>query len=644
MKTIRKSFRSPVTAAVLFSGLVFLLIIGSRGAGYLESLELTAYDLFTRLKPISSEAAPRVAIIGISEKDIRQIGRWPLTDAILANTLEILSRCKPRAIGVDIFRDIPVPPGGQELDSVLSGKQHIIMAMKFGDEGVPPPPVLKDTDQVGFNDILVDPGGIVRRAMLFLDDGETVFYSFALRLSLLYLHSEGITAQPDENNPQHIRLGTSTIKPFEENEGSYVRADSRGYQFLMNYQKASFPIYNLSDLLSGKVDQKLIQDRVILIGIMAQSVKDFFYTPESRGFSYARPVPGVVLHAHIVSQLLGFALDGKSQVKTLKNWQETIWILIWSIMGGAMGLWFRSATRFSLCGSAGILILCAVAYLSFLNGLWIPLLPPVLTWLIAAAVMTAYILSREKRRRALLMKLFSKHVSQEVAENIWQQRDQFMEDGRPRSQELAVTVLFSDLKGYTSVSEKMTPKSLIDWLNTYLESMTKLVMDYGGVIDDYAGDGIKANFGVPLARTTEAEIRKDAINAVNCALAMEEEMQRLNVQWQKQALSESGMRIGIFTGPVVAGTIGSSQRMKYTTVGDAVNIAARLESYDKTLARKSLCRILIGESTLNYLDNGFRTEKVGEASLKGKDQYVNIFRVLGREDMKVNHHFEEVTS
>lgn len=238
------------------------------------------------------------------------------------------------------------------------------------------------------------------------------------------------------------------------------------------------------------------------------------------------------------------------------------------------------------------------------------------------------------------MQLFSRHVSPEIAESVWQHRHQFLNDGRPRSQELHVTVLFSDLKGFTSVSERMDPQALIDWLNMYMDSMAQLVMDYGGVVDDYAGDSVKANFGVPLPRSSEAEIGRDAINAVNCALAMGREIHHLNNLWREQQLPVVGIRIGVFTGPVVAGAVGSSQRLKYTTVGDTVNIAARLESYNKDFARESLCRILIGESTLYYLDNQFETRIVGKEVLKGKDRKIAIYEVLGKKDDNVGGKFE----
>jgi len=616
------------------SAAVFLIIIVLRNSGRLEFLELAAYDWFMRLRPTLSRSDPRVVIVAITEQDISREGHWPLTDATLARTLATLLQCRPRVIGLDVFRDISVPPGSRELESILLANQNIIVVTKFGEKGVQPPPILRNREQIGFNDVIVDPGGIVRRGLLFLDDGQTAFYSFALRLTLLYLRDEGIVPRPDASSPQHLKLGQTTIRPFEENDGGYIGADARGYQFLLDFQddRRSFPTHSLKSLLSGEIEKAAIEDKVVLVGVMAESVKDFFYTPRSRGFKDAQQVQGVVLHANIVSQLLRHAIDGTSPMKALKERQETLWILFWAVMGSVTGLLTGSLWRFFVFGLTGLIILFFSSFVAFLQGWWIPSVPPAAVWLISAVSVTAYVSSLEKRQRETLMGLFSRHVSPEVAESLWRQRDQFLNDGRPRSQELMVTVLFADLRGFTSVSERMDPQSLIEWLNTYMDSMTRLIMDHGGVVDDYAGDSIKANFGVPLPRTSQAEIGRDAINAANCALAMESEILRLNSLWQEQRLPNVGIRIGIFTGPVVAGALGSSRRMKYTTVGDTVNTAARLESYDKDFARESLCRILIGESTLKYLGNQFKTCRVGEGALKGKDHKITIYQLFSKKN------------
>ncbi len=640
MNLVRKLIGSPLAASLLISTLVFLSILCLRSTRVLESLELTAYDWYIRLQKETPAPDSPIVLIKITENDIRRYG-WPLTDATMAQTLAILTQYQAFAIGQDIYRDIPVPPGSKELDAILKRNRHIINTMKFGNDieaRIPPPPVLKNTDQVGFNDILVDPGGIVRRGLLFLDDGKTTAYSFALRLALLYLEAKGIRPQADESNPLHIRLGETTIRPFEANDGGYVNADARGYQFLIDFKdaKGSFLYFPLANLLSGEIDPELIKGKIVLIGVAAEGVKDFFYTPYSRGLRSGQQISGIELHAHIISQLLRFGLEGGSPISTMSEWAEGFWILLWSVMGGVMIYRVRSPWRLSLLALGGLLILSLVAYLAFLSGWWIPLVPPAMAYLISASVITAYVSSKEKKERASLMRLFSRHVSSEIAEAIWQQRDQFLDGRRPRSQKLIVTVMFIDLEGFTFVAEKMNPQALIDWLNTYLEAMAQLVIGHGGIIDEYTGDGLKADFGAPLPRSTEAEISQDALNAANCAIAMEREIKRLNTFWQEHNLPTVNMRIGVFTGPVVAGSLGSAQRLKYTTIGDTVNIASGLEGFDKDIVgydfTNSPCRILIGESTLSYLGNQFRTQKVGYVSLKGRAQKINIYCLAGRED------------
>jgi adenylate cyclase len=275
-----------------------------------------------------------------------------------------------------------------------------------------------------------------------------------------------------------------------------------------------------------------------------------------------------------------------------------------------------------------------IAYIAFVNGWWIPLVPPAAAWSATAAVVLAYVSHRETAERAALMRLFSSRVSREIAETIWNERDQFLDGGRPRSESLVATALFTDLTGFTTVSEKLGPEALMNWLNEYMSAMAGHVSRHGGVIRQYAGDSIVAVFGVPVARSSEAEMAQDAMNAVACALDMEATLRDLNRRWAAENRPTTTMRVGIFTGPAVAGTLGSAERSEYVVVGDTMNTASRLESFDKVLFPPDLvgrpCRILIGETTRRYLGDRFTTERVGDVTLKGKEQAVGVYRVLGR--------------
>lgn len=650
MHVARKLIQLPLLVSSVLSILVFLLIVGLRHTGYLVSLELAAYDWLHTLRPAIAPD-PRIVLITIDDQDIDKLDKWPLPDETLAEVLTRLSDFQPRAIGLDLYRYFSVAPGREAFEASLTSNPRIVAITKFGTnerDSVPPPPVLRGTEQVGFNDFIVDPGGIVRRGLCFLDDGQNVSYSLALRLALLYLQDEGITLQPDPGNPTYIRLGRTTIRPFEANDGGYVRTDAHGYQFLLDFHGAPglFPSFSLTALLTGVVPPEAIRDKVVLVGVgVTETVKDFFFTPYSHGAQAEQRTAGMTIHAHGVSQLLRAALTGDAMIVTLSDMQEALWILLWSLLGGAMGLWTRSFWRFALYGLGGLALLSLAVFGAFVGGWWLPTVPAMLGWLIVPALITAYLSTQEKEQRAVLMQLFSRHVSPEVAETIWQQREQFLEGGRIRPQRLVASVLFTDLMNFTTVSEKLMPQELTEWVNEYMTVMAHRVTVHHGVINKYIGDSIMALFGVPLARTTEEEIGRDAIQAVECALEMEEALKQLNRRWQEQQQPTIGMRVGIFTGPLVAGSVGSTERVEYTVMGDTVNTASRLESFDKNVLTPEVpdhpCRILIGEVTAQYLGTQFHLERVGEVNLKGKDDKVTIYHVLGRVDRDVPSLVEE---
>jgi adenylate cyclase len=639
MHTIRKLTQMPVLISGALSLLVFGALMGLRFAGVMVSLELTAYDWLHILRPTALPES-RVVLITIDDQDIDKLNQWPLTDATLAEALTRLSNLHPRAIGLDLYRHFVVEPGREELEAILTSNPRIIGITKFGTntrDVVPPPTVLRGTEQVGFNDFIVDPGGIVRRGLCFLDDGQNVSYSLALRLALLYLKDEGITLQPDPDHPQFIRLGHTTIRPFESNDGGYIRADAQGYQFLLDFHGAPEPFmsFSLSALLAGIVPPEAIRDKVVIIGVgVTESVKDFFFTPYSQGTRRDQRMAGMTVHAHSVSQLLRAALTGDAMITSWSELQEALWILLWCVCGAAIGLWTHSFWRFAYSGVSGLVLLICTVYGAFLWGYWLPGVPALLGWMIVPALIAAYQSTQEKAQRVMLMHLFSQHVSPEVAETIWQQRERFLEGGQIRPQRLVASVLFTDLMGFTTVSERLTPQALTEWLNEYMAVMAHQVTSQRGVINKYIGDSIMALFGVPLARTTEEEIAQDAQNAVACALDMAEALKTLNRRWAAQQEPMIGMRVGIFTGPLVAGSVGSTQRLEYTVMGDTVNTASRLESFDKDVLTPEIpdhpCRILIGEMTARYVNTQFHLVRVGEVHLKGKDETVTIYHVLGR--------------
>jgi adenylate cyclase len=350
------------------------------------------------------------------------------------------------------------------------------------------------------------------------------------------------------------------------------------------------------------------------------------------------------VHGQIVSQLVaqarGAARPLQSLAQVLRDpargqLAESSWTLLWTAAGGIAAWRLRRPLLVGLAGLLGAAGLLALTLWAFVAaGWWLPVVPPLIGLLLTLALVTGYVLAYETLKRARLMRMFSAYMSPQIASTLWREDDD--SEAAVAPVELIATVLFSDIRGFTTISEQLAEKPLLDWLNEYMSEMADLVLAHGGAIEKFAGDGLTAEFGVPEPRTDPAEIAADARAAVDCALAMSRAMVRLNQRWQARGLPAVGIRVGIHTGPLIVGNLGSAQRMQYSIIGDTANTAARLESYGKDDPRLGSdtdhCRILISEATLQHLaaaaPGAYRVMRVGDLALKGKAQPVAVHRVL----------------
>lgn len=634
MTTLRAWLRRPVLIALLLTGLAFAADFFARAAGLLVPLDLLVYDLGLRLQTGDS-ADPRIVLVTQTEEDLNRIG-FPASDAALARILEKLAAADASAIGVDIYRDIPVPPGQQELERTLKAHANIVWIIKFSDAGgrsVPPPSALADAPaQVGFNDLVDDPGGVIRRGLISLDDGKQQAWSLPLQLALKHMRGKGMGADP--HVPEHLRLGDTTIAPFEQDDGGYVNADAAGYQFLLDFKGAHgrFPRYSFSQVLNYEFDIKSVAGKVVIVGSSAISLNDYFYTPFSLGRSADQRMIGAELQGHATSQLLRYALDGERPRQVLSEAAELAWLALWCLLGALVGYASRSLFRFLIAAIGAMLALATLSYLLFALNVWLPPVAPLAGALACITLIAAFMSQQEQAQRKALMQLFSKYVSKDIAEEVWRHREEFFEKGRPRPHQFTATVLFTDIKGFTNIAERLSPAELMNWLNEYMSEMTAVVIAHRGVINKYMGDAVMAIFGAPLAHSDHAGIATDARNAVDCALAMEAALDKLNLVWAARDKDTIAMRIGIFTGPLIAGSLGGGERLEYTVIGDTVNVASRLESFDKSFVPpdgpQRSCRILIGASTQSLVRDLFATIPVGAVELKGKDERVSVYYLL----------------
>ena len=631
-------WRGVWTIAPIVTGMV----IAIRLVGWLQPWEWAALDQYFRWRP-SEPIDERILIVGISEADLKKLGQWPMTDAALAGLLQKLSAQKPKAIGLDLYRDLPVEPGYAELVKVFQKTPNLIGIEKLSaidkSSAIAPPPVLAKQEQVGINNVVVDSDGKLRRGLLSDVKNDQSVPSYSFLLAGIYLETKGILPQPSQTNPKVFQWGKAQFQPFGSHDGAYIGADDGGYQILLNYRgpAGSFRTVSMADILADKVPVAWVRDRIVLIGSTATSLNDFFYTPYSGDqITTQERTPGVEVQANLISQILGSVLDGRPSIKTLPKVVEGLWILLWSGTGASLSWALRDAggiakllPRWTLIGLlfAGLGLVGSTYLVFILGAWWIPVVPPALALLGSAMGITSYIAQVERENRQTVMNFFGRHVTPQIAEAIWRDRHQLLKEGYLRGREMTATVLFTDLKGFSTTAELIDPETLMSWLNEYMDAMAELVLAHSGVVDKFIGDAIMAVFGVPMRRTTTEAIAEDAIAAVHCALAMADRLNRLNQKWKQQGRPQTAMRVGIATGNVVTGSLGSSRRLDYTTIGDTVNVAARLESYDKSLDC-GVCRILINEETHQYLQGKFPTQLIGRVLLKGREKPTAVYQVL----------------
>ena len=632
-----RELRAGLRASAVSGGLVCALVFALRGLGWLEPLDLTLYDQdLRRFGPAAPAGASPLLLVEIREEDIREQGHWPISDRTLATALRTLLDADVAAIGLDLYRDLPVAPGVAAFDRLLRDEPRVVAVHKFGAldaEGIGGPESLAGTDRLGFNDLLLDPDGVVRRALLYQDDGQgEVKPSFALVLALRALGAKGVRPAPDPQQPEWLRLGATTLRPFGARDGGYATVDDSGYQLLLDHARPprGFESVSLGQLLRGEIDPARLRGRVVVVGSNAKSLPDNFRVPGGAS------VPGLELHAHTVDQLLRLASGDARPLRLLPDAVESALVLGVALAGCALGLGVpgrpvvgTGALIATVAAGSGALWLAGA--LAFRAGLWVPMAGPLIAWVGSVGLVTSWVARREQRERKQVMRLFARHVSAAVADEIWRRRSEFFAAGRPRPQRLTATVLFVDLRGYTAQAEKMEPERLMAWSNEFMDRMARSVDAHGGIVDDYFGDGIKACFGVPIPRATGEEIAADARAAAACALAMASELPRLNADLVRRGLPPCSVKIGVHTGPAVAGSVGEADRMKYTVVGDVAVTAQRLESTREVPHDfDSLpCRILISEATRRLVAGAFRTEPVGDVALEGRAEPVAAHRLLG---------------
>jgi CHASE2 domain-containing sensor protein len=389
-------------SVLIASAAVTLSLMGARELKILEPIELSVYDQMVRWRP-EEQPDSRLLVVGITEADIQKLNQWPISDRNIAKLLQKLEKMQPAVIGLDVLRDVPLGDGRQELTKVLQKSDRIIGVCVVTDgspdnPGSPPPPGMPE-NRVGFADFGIDPGGILRRSLLFMkpptiegkssvdkhlcNDDSQVLTSFNLQLALRYLQGKKISPHlaPDKS----LWLGKTKLKRLQSNDGGYTNADARGYQILINYRsrrKVANQV-RITDVLEGKVDPHLVKDKIVLIGYTTETVKDFFYTPYSGQQQNKQFMPGIVAHAQVVSQILSTVLNNRPMFWFWPEWAEILWISGWSIVGGTLASRIAHPAKLGGTFAAMLSGCCAISFGIFLLGGWVPVAAPTLALILA---------------------------------------------------------------------------------------------------------------------------------------------------------------------------------------------------------------------------------------------------------------------
>lgn len=375
-----KKITSTYSYSVLLTSLVVSgLLLGIRQLGGLQPLELLAYDWMVRLQN-RDETDDRILVVEITESDIQQQNQWPIADAVMARVLEQLQQHQPKVIGLDLLRNIAHPPGSKALRQQLQADNVIVIEnLGIDSDRVQPPPNVP-AERVGFNDFVFDIDDKLRRNLMYAREGERELYSFSLRLSLRYLKDRQLEFEVE---PNLLRIGKTVFIPLKTDSGGYQMKASEavGWQVLLNYQSRQIANrITLTEVLAGKFDPQLVKDKVVLIGSTGSSIKDIFETPYSGAET---DMPGVIVHARMVSQILKTVLDDLPLFWFWSQWVEGIWIWGWSLVGAVIVWQLRNPLSLGLAMVISLGGLWQICLFWFTRAGWVPVVPPALAFAIA---------------------------------------------------------------------------------------------------------------------------------------------------------------------------------------------------------------------------------------------------------------------
>jgi adenylate cyclase len=610
---------------------------------FVNTVELKTYDLRVAATARQSAPAGNIVLVWIDDDSIRRmdplVGRWPWPRLAHAAVIDYLSAAGAKVIAYDVLftegdrRKFMVGDTewtGEESDAALvastrkagnvvhsaeASSEELIdtsraiaanltapaLNVKIASPGCvqtrpllsPPFPALAEASRgIGHTLFILDPDGPVRRLAPVVQVGERTIPSFALATTM----AAGATV----NVAAHVDAGQcASLVPWRgpaENPNGQPTFTS--YSFYDVF-------YSQQQIIEGQkpgIDPALFKDRIVIVGGSGEGLKEAFTTPFPQG-----AINGPEVHANVVDGLL----SGRSMASA-PPWTGALLATALALLVAGIG-YRANAWVTGAAASALLLLLAWFSLAQFSSGTWIPVTVPTIALVLAFVGDLAWKYVVEGREKRQVKKLFSRYVSKDVYDQLVADPSLAALGGARRT----MTVLFSDVRGFTAMSEKGSPEEVVGQLNEYFSRMVQVVFDHRGTVDKFVGDMVMALFGAPLDDEDHAE------HAVQTALAMTRALSELNTRWQAEGRPTLDIGIGVNTGDMVAGNIGSDTIMSYTVIGDAVNLGARLESLNKDYGT----RIIISDATRVRLKGRYDIHPLGDVVVKGKSKPVAIFEV-----------------
>ena len=621
--SIKRLYSGVILAAIASGAVLFL-----RHTPAFQDTDHFTYD-FTIDHGGLLSSSPQILFVDFEEPTFDHIRQYPIPRSTIADAIQRVAAGGPRVIGLDVFLSEPRSAAeDQQMQQALTQAGVVVLASQDATASLPavhPLPLFCQPEDpradsgyckdgtpgaLGYAlvDLPIEPDGFVRDFNLF-SSGDPPSVSFPVFLAQQY---SGKTIEPKDRNaarflghdvPYHSReLSTALIGAWAPHPATHISA---------------------WDLLTGKLAPSIFHDKLVLIGQSNDAARDTFFTPLFRlaGKDGLRERMG---GTDILAAAIRSLLDGKT-ARLAPVWMQIAFILLAAC----------AATYFLLAfelghGVARLLGLMVVNFavptvLFERTHFWLPYLAPELVVLLTVPLALGLqfaqekLASREARaQREQLMGLFSSYVDPAVAETIWNRRNELSLGG----EEHIATVMFTDIRGFTALSSGQTPAQVLAWLNRYLTAMDEVIRAHGGFLNKFIGDGLMIIFGLPLSAGSP---QQDARRSLDCALAMIRRVETLNHENSGDP-TQPVLRIGvgIHSGRLMAGSIGSASRQEYSVIGATVNLASRLESLNKPFKTE----ILFSEETRELLGGAdYPIEPLGPAKVAGLEEPVPVYTI-----------------